>query len=214
MQQLPYFPKMNFQQVLPLAPPLGKQLTLATKTYDDEAALDLLDKLIKFDPSERISAADALRHPYFTATTAGTPNGPSSASSPATSPPPGGARGTMPPPAFNFPVPQQHDIAHGGHQHQLPTIHQQMAQMAQQHPQQVHFGRVQPLPVPVQVSGPQWLFGTTAGNSQQQTGIPQGYGQGGGSLHSRERLSLDWVWRACIAGEVRSSRVVFWTCDG
>lgn len=179
MQQLPYFPKKNFQQVLPFAPPLGKQLALASRTYlDDKAALDLLDKLIKFDPSERISAADALRHPYFTTTmSCSGPNGPSSGPSPATSPPPGGAQGNMPPPAFNFLVPQQH-IAHGGHHHQLPMIHQQMAQMAQQHPQQVHFGSVQPLPVPAQVSGPQWMFGITAGNSLQQT--PQVYGQGQG----------------------------------
>ncbi len=30
-----------------------------------DAALDLLDKLLKFDPSERITAADAIKHPYF-----------------------------------------------------------------------------------------------------------------------------------------------------
>lgn len=30
------------------------------------AAIDLLEKLLKFDPSQRISAEEALRHPYFT----------------------------------------------------------------------------------------------------------------------------------------------------
>jgi negative regulator of PHO system len=29
-------------------------------------AIDLLEKLLKFDPSQRISADEALRHPYFT----------------------------------------------------------------------------------------------------------------------------------------------------
>jgi negative regulator of PHO system len=29
-------------------------------------AIDLLEKLLKFDPTQRISADEALRHPYFT----------------------------------------------------------------------------------------------------------------------------------------------------
>lgn len=28
-------------------------------------ALDLLEKMLKFDPNERLSASEALRHPYF-----------------------------------------------------------------------------------------------------------------------------------------------------
>lgn len=31
-----------------------------------QPAIDLLEKLLKFDPTQRISADEALRHPYFT----------------------------------------------------------------------------------------------------------------------------------------------------
>jgi len=34
--------------------------------YSSLAAIDLLEKLLKFDPTQRISADEALRHPYFT----------------------------------------------------------------------------------------------------------------------------------------------------
>lgn len=33
-------------------------------------AIDLLEKLLTFDPSQRISADEALRHPYFTTSAA------------------------------------------------------------------------------------------------------------------------------------------------
>ncbi|EEB91574.1 hypothetical protein MPER_10045, partial [Moniliophthora perniciosa FA553] len=45
------YPKMDLRQVLPKASP---------------HAIDLLERLLKFDPAERISAAEALSHPYFT----------------------------------------------------------------------------------------------------------------------------------------------------
>jgi negative regulator of the PHO system len=58
-----------------------------------------LERLLQFDPSKRITAAEALSHPYFnTAVTAS----PSPYGVPTT--------GTMPPPTFNYPnphVPQQ-----------------------------------------------------------------------------------------------------------
>ena len=34
-------------------------------TIEDEEAYDLLKKMIVFEPDNRISAADALKHPYF-----------------------------------------------------------------------------------------------------------------------------------------------------
>ncbi|KAF5375950.1 hypothetical protein D9615_008215 [Tricholomella constricta] len=73
LKQFQRYPKMPLQQVLPKA---------------SREAIDLLELLIKFDPLERISAHEALAHPYFT-----NPN-----SAPYGAPP-----GAMPPPAFNFP---------------------------------------------------------------------------------------------------------------
>ncbi|KDQ30387.1 hypothetical protein PLEOSDRAFT_1022856, partial [Pleurotus ostreatus PC15] len=50
LKQFPRYPKMPFQQILPKASP---------------QAIDLLERLLKFDPAERISASEALSHPYF-----------------------------------------------------------------------------------------------------------------------------------------------------
>lgn len=47
----PRMPKVPFSHLFPKAHPL---------------AIDLLEKLLKFDPAQRISADEALRHPYFT----------------------------------------------------------------------------------------------------------------------------------------------------
>jgi len=47
---LPYMPKKNFAQLFPSANP---------------QALDLLDKMLAFDPSSRISVEEALEHPYL-----------------------------------------------------------------------------------------------------------------------------------------------------
>jgi len=48
---LPRLPKVPFQTLFPKVHPL---------------AIDLLEKLLQFDPSQRLSADEALRHPYFT----------------------------------------------------------------------------------------------------------------------------------------------------
>lgn len=50
IRSLPYSPGIPFAQLYPKANPL---------------ALDLLSKLLHFDPSQRITCVEALRHPYL-----------------------------------------------------------------------------------------------------------------------------------------------------
>lgn len=50
MQQMPRRPRIPFSTLFPTASPL---------------AIDLLEKMLVFDPTKRISIDDALRHPYF-----------------------------------------------------------------------------------------------------------------------------------------------------
>ncbi|TYZ64627.1 hypothetical protein PybrP1_012138 [[Pythium] brassicae (nom. inval.)] len=59
----------NFVEFTPsTAPPMASIFSAAS-----EDALDLLAKLLKFNPLERITAADALNHPYFRNAPAPTP---------------------------------------------------------------------------------------------------------------------------------------------
>jgi negative regulator of PHO system len=80
--------------------------SMVTKRSYPILAIDLLERLLKFDPAERISAAEALSHPYFTSAITPAPFGLN------TSP------GSMPPPAFNFPHPHGHQVQQQYHQQQ------------------------------------------------------------------------------------------------
>ncbi|KAG9103573.1 negative regulator of the PHO system [Ceratobasidium sp. 370] len=51
LKQYPRYPKVPWQQVVPKASP---------------QAIDLLERLLQFDPTKRITAQEALMHPYFT----------------------------------------------------------------------------------------------------------------------------------------------------
>lgn len=62
---LPRLPKVPFQTLFPKMHPLGTCLSIVFHT-----AIDLLDKLLQFDPAQRITADEALRHPYFTTSAA------------------------------------------------------------------------------------------------------------------------------------------------
>ncbi|CAE6515938.1 unnamed protein product [Rhizoctonia solani] len=55
LKQYPRYPKVPWQQVVPKASP---------------QAIDLLERLLQFDPTKRITAQEALSHPYFAAPSA------------------------------------------------------------------------------------------------------------------------------------------------
>ncbi|KAJ7628447.1 kinase-like domain-containing protein [Roridomyces roridus] len=136
LKDFPPMPKMNLAQVLPKASP---------------AALDLLERLLKFDPAERISAADALSHPYFTETSA-MPN-----------PTPG----SMPPPNFNFPHPNRHQQQQHANVMQSRSTQPQQ----QQHPQ---YG----VPVPSMFVPRQPMQGQPMNPAQAQAQQAQAQAQG------------------------------------
>ncbi|KAL0950632.1 hypothetical protein HGRIS_007422 [Hohenbuehelia grisea] len=104
LKQFPRYPKMPFQQVLPKASP---------------QAIDLLERLLKFDPAERISATEALSHPYFSAN----PQIPFGINS---------SPGSMAPPNFNYVVPHAPQQQVHAQQQQQQQQQQQIAAQQQQ----------------------------------------------------------------------------------
>ena len=120
-KQYPRYPKIPFSQVLPKASPQGG-IRRCAMSYVGElilitVALDLLERLLQFDPAKRITAADALSHPYFTG------------SVPLNLPAP--APGSMAPPAYNYPHPHAHQQQQISQQQQQQQAHAHAQAQAQ-----------------------------------------------------------------------------------
>ncbi|KAG8983543.1 negative regulator of the PHO system [Tulasnella sp. JGI-2019a] len=99
LKQFPRYAKVPLQNILPKASP---------------QAIDLLDRLLQFDPNKRLSAADALRHPYFQSFPSQVPMNPNLAY-PQTVP---AAMGSMGPPPY---PPFQPDMSGATAGQQIPA---------------------------------------------------------------------------------------------
>ncbi|KAL1749165.1 kinase-like domain-containing protein [Schizophyllum fasciatum] len=112
LKTFPRYPKLPWQQFVSKASP---------------EAIDLLERLLKFDPAERITAAEALNHPYFTSV-----QNPAQFSAPA---------GSMAPPPFAYPHP--HPQMRPQQQHQYGQPFAVPAQQVPVHPQQMAVAQAQ-----------------------------------------------------------------------
>ena len=68
LQSLPYKPKIPWSKLYPNADPkVGESWSLLQKPTINQVlqALDLLEKMLTFNPHKRIVVEDALAHPYL-----------------------------------------------------------------------------------------------------------------------------------------------------